>query len=94
MAIIDLTIENPAYKRTEVTEAGEGEAATATEAIEPGSDVESAEAESRGRLRRTLGVTGALAVGALGLLTLRRFRGRRKNAEVETPEEDIEEESA
>lgn len=85
MAIIDLTINKPALKRTEVVEADADTAETGKSSTEAGSaegTVESA-VKSGSRLRRAAGVTGALAVGVVGLLTFRKLRGRRKKAQTD-----------
>lgn len=81
MSLIDLTLNEPALKRTEVvdstTEAGTpttGEAAT--DAVD---EATAASSKSTGRLRRTVRNAGLLGVGVVGVLALRKFRPGRTN---------------
>ena len=74
MGIIDLNIERPAWKRTEVAETEETEQAVTEES--------EAEPESR-RVPRTVAVVGGLVAGAVGLLTLRKVRNRRRDRKQE-----------
>lgn len=91
MGIIDVTIERPALKRTEITEqrsdaapvSPEEDEAAATPVVddEPTPD-EGSPPKTGGRIRRTARLAGGtLAVGA-GLLTLRSVRRRRRRERV------------
>ncbi|NHN42795.1 hypothetical protein G9C85_14320 [Halorubellus sp. JP-L1] len=97
MSLIDLTINKPALKRTEVVDStdetrtastDEGRTASteaartaSTDETDTGPTDEAAGVStgSSGRLRRTARNVGLLGVGVVGLLTLRKLRGRRKN---------------
>lgn len=82
MALIDLTIKKPALKRTEVIDPAEASETTSTG---ESADVRSS---SSGRLRRSAGTIGILAIGLVSFVTLKRIRSRRKHRE---PVEDSEE---
>lgn len=76
MALIDLTLEKPALKRTEVIESEASGGDTRSE-----QDTANAPTETnpKRRARRVLGAVVGLAVGVVGLVTLRKLRARRKN---------------
>lgn len=91
MGFIDLNVEKPAWKRTEVVESTDAadtdeetspvvaEEIVAEETAEP-------ETESPGRLARTVRVAGGLVVAGVSLLTLRKLRSRRSESEQFTPD--------
>jgi hypothetical protein len=85
MAIIDLTINKPALKRTEIVTSDADTTATDEPSTEDGPPEDTAESPvtSGSRLRRAAGITGALAVSVVGLLTFRKLRGRRKKAQTD-----------
>lgn len=80
MAIIDLTINDPALKRTEVVSPDTDSDTVATESQSTEGAPTGDTAKSGGRLRRVAGATGALAVGVVGLLTFGKLRARRKKS--------------
>lgn len=79
MAIIDLTVRKPAWKRTEITQAdGSSEEPNGEEKAEETADPIS-ESGSGGRLRRKTAAAIVLGMGIVGALTLRKRRARRKD---------------
>lgn len=74
MGIIDVVVEKPAFKRLEGEEKTTKEMETAQRTTSDGPDT--AEADSS-RGRTLLKSIGALAIGALGMLTFRKLRNRR-----------------
>lgn len=91
MGFIDLTVEKPAWKRTEVVESAdatdtpEEENSTVAEEIAVEEAAES-ETESCGRFARTVRVAGGLVVAGVSLLTLRKLRSRQSEPEQSTPD--------
>lgn len=75
MGLIDFAPGKPDSDRVETTEA-DGTASSTDVAVEPETEAESA-SQSGGRLGRVARVTGALAIAAVGLLTLEKLRNSR-----------------
>ncbi|WP_123538402.1 hypothetical protein [Halosimplex salinum] len=82
MGLIDFTIGKPTSDRTDPAESDDAEPSTVEvepepePAAEPEPEPDRA-AEPGGRLRRAARLTGFLAVGVVGLLTVRKLRSRR-----------------
>lgn len=81
MSLIDVTIEKPALKRTDVVEATDETETKATD--ERPADT----SNSVGRPRRTVGALGVIVAGAVGLVTLRKLRARRKKGSTDVSTE-------
>lgn len=85
VALIDLTIERPALKRTEVVAATddvpETEAGETVVRVGDREDAERADETSAGtgKFRRTAATAGLVAAGVVGLHTLRKVRNRRSD---------------
>lgn len=82
MALIELNLEKPAFKRVESTETTDEGSETGGRESGPEEsktiDI-SDEEESGGGVGRKTAMLGTLAIGVLGLVTFRKLRNRRRS---------------